>query len=342
MPTRGPRLARIALGTDNVDCQLGDGLPAEVLLGLPRATIDQAAAAPLVITLAPDIKEELPVLYLRLRHAAVERRRPHRRADPPAHRPVALRRAHPALPRRARWRLWPAPSPARRPSTTTWPASPPPTSKRRAAASAPAIERLVAGDGGAVHRGDPGPAHRVRVGRRGGRSRQPSGRPAGGGLPPRPAPVQRPRRPRHGPGPRACCPAGSASTPAGDWYARPVGRAAAQPQAGSTPPGCCERRPPAASAAWSWWGPTRSPTSPTPTWPAGGSRARASWWRRLLRQRLRPPRRRRPARGHVRGAAGHVHQPGRSPHVAGAEGDGARRGLARLDDRHRAGGAPRP
>jgi NADH-quinone oxidoreductase subunit G len=65
------KTARVALGTDNVDCQLGDGLPAEMLLGLPRATIDQAASARLVLTLAPDIKEELPVLYLRLRHAAV-------------------------------------------------------------------------------------------------------------------------------------------------------------------------------------------------------------------------------------------------------------------------------
>ncbi len=66
------KAARLALGTDNVDAQLGDGLPAEVLLGLPRATIDQAAAAPLVITLGPDIKDELPVLYLRLRGAVHE------------------------------------------------------------------------------------------------------------------------------------------------------------------------------------------------------------------------------------------------------------------------------
>jgi NADH-quinone oxidoreductase subunit G len=66
------KAARVALKTDNVDCQLGDGLAAEVLLGLPRATIDDAATAPLVITLAPDIKDELPVLYLRLRHAIRE------------------------------------------------------------------------------------------------------------------------------------------------------------------------------------------------------------------------------------------------------------------------------
>ncbi|MDQ6798029.1 MAG: NADH-quinone oxidoreductase subunit NuoG [Actinomycetota bacterium] len=66
------KLAKSVLGTDNVDCQLADGLPAEVVLGLPRATIDDACAASAVILIAPDIKEELPVLYLRLRQAALE------------------------------------------------------------------------------------------------------------------------------------------------------------------------------------------------------------------------------------------------------------------------------
>jgi NADH-quinone oxidoreductase subunit G len=67
------KFARTVLGTDNVDAQLGDGLPADVVASLPRATIDQACAASLIVTLAPDIKEELPVLYLRLRHAALEK-----------------------------------------------------------------------------------------------------------------------------------------------------------------------------------------------------------------------------------------------------------------------------
>ena len=59
-----------ALGVDLRDAQLGDGLPAGIL-DLPRATIADAVAAKTVILLGPDIKEELPVLYLRLRDAAV-------------------------------------------------------------------------------------------------------------------------------------------------------------------------------------------------------------------------------------------------------------------------------
>jgi NADH-quinone oxidoreductase subunit G len=58
------------LGTDNVDCQLGDGLPAELVLGLPRATIDEACDASAVVLMGPDLKEELPILYLRLREVA--------------------------------------------------------------------------------------------------------------------------------------------------------------------------------------------------------------------------------------------------------------------------------
>jgi NADH-quinone oxidoreductase subunit G len=64
------RFAKGVLGTDHVDAQLGDGLPAEVVLGLPRATIGDCDSAAAIVLLAPDVKEELPVLFLRLRRAA--------------------------------------------------------------------------------------------------------------------------------------------------------------------------------------------------------------------------------------------------------------------------------
>jgi NADH-quinone oxidoreductase subunit G len=67
------KLARTILHTDNVDAQLGDGLPGDLVASLPRATVDQVCDASLIVTIAPDIKEELPVLYLRLRHAAIEK-----------------------------------------------------------------------------------------------------------------------------------------------------------------------------------------------------------------------------------------------------------------------------
>ena len=66
------KFAKGVLGTDSVDCQLGDGLPAELVLGLPRATIDDACGAKCVVVLAGDVREELPVLFLRLRGAALD------------------------------------------------------------------------------------------------------------------------------------------------------------------------------------------------------------------------------------------------------------------------------
>ena len=66
------KLAKGIVGTDSVDAQLGDGLPADLVMGLPRATIDEAAAAPLLVTLCGDLREELPVLFLRLRESVVQ------------------------------------------------------------------------------------------------------------------------------------------------------------------------------------------------------------------------------------------------------------------------------
>ena len=64
------RLAKGVIGTDNFDAQLGDGLPGELVASLPRATIEETIGARTVIVLAGDLREELPVLHLRLRQAA--------------------------------------------------------------------------------------------------------------------------------------------------------------------------------------------------------------------------------------------------------------------------------
>ena len=66
------KLAKGVIGTDNVDAQLGDGLPAELVLGVPRASIDDVCRpGGAVIVLGTDLKEELPILFLRLRHASI-------------------------------------------------------------------------------------------------------------------------------------------------------------------------------------------------------------------------------------------------------------------------------
>ena len=66
------KVAKGILGTDHVDAQIGDGLSAEFLLGLPRATINQACQpGGTIVLLGPDLKEELGSLYLRIRHAVV-------------------------------------------------------------------------------------------------------------------------------------------------------------------------------------------------------------------------------------------------------------------------------
>ena len=67
------RLGHEVIGTPNVYSQMGDGLPVG-LLGLDRATIDEAAAATTIVLLGPDLKEELPVLYLRLRAVAEQKK----------------------------------------------------------------------------------------------------------------------------------------------------------------------------------------------------------------------------------------------------------------------------
>jgi len=65
------KLVKSVLRTDSVDAQLGDGVPAVHLLGLPRATIEDLLRARAVVLLSGDLREELPVLYLRLRAAVL-------------------------------------------------------------------------------------------------------------------------------------------------------------------------------------------------------------------------------------------------------------------------------
>jgi NADH-quinone oxidoreductase subunit G len=67
------RLAKGVLGTDNADAQLGDGLPADLVLGMPRATIADIDRAKAIVVVGVDTKDEIPVVYLRLRAAAVDR-----------------------------------------------------------------------------------------------------------------------------------------------------------------------------------------------------------------------------------------------------------------------------
>ncbi len=63
------KLAKGVIGTDSVDSQLGDGLRGEVIAALPRATVNEAVSAKAVLAFTGDIKEEIPVLFLRLREA---------------------------------------------------------------------------------------------------------------------------------------------------------------------------------------------------------------------------------------------------------------------------------
>ena len=66
------KIAKGILGTDHIDAQMGDGLSPEILLGLPRATINDACLpGGTIVLLGPDLKEELGSLYLRIRHAVV-------------------------------------------------------------------------------------------------------------------------------------------------------------------------------------------------------------------------------------------------------------------------------
>lgn len=60
------------LGVDAVDPQIGDGLDPKFVASVPRATIaDATAPGSTIVVLGVDLKEELPALFLRVRHAVV-------------------------------------------------------------------------------------------------------------------------------------------------------------------------------------------------------------------------------------------------------------------------------
>jgi NADH-quinone oxidoreductase subunit G len=67
------KFMRTTLGTNSVDAQLGDGLDPRLLTGVvSKGSIGDLERAKAILVWAPDLKEELPVLYLRVRRAATE------------------------------------------------------------------------------------------------------------------------------------------------------------------------------------------------------------------------------------------------------------------------------
>ena len=250
------KLAKGVLGTDNVDCQLGDGLPAEVVFGLPRATIDDVCAdGGTVLLLAPDLKEELPVLFLRLRDAVLEHgvkvvelapadTSMHAAGGGVAALPAGRgRRRRPVAGRSCRWIGAGRRRPRRRPG-----AAPAGAERPRRSSSAgrrwPSRQSTIVDAAAALADAFPGAAraHRAAAG-------------------------QRPRRPRHGPRARPPArPRHPRRRPATGSPSAGLGRVpgdAGLDTAGDPRP----RRPTGASTRSCCSAPTRSPTSPTTTSP---------------------------------------------------------------------------
>ncbi len=67
------KFMRAVVGSPHIDAQPGDGLDPHLLVGVtPRASIPDLETAATILLWGPDLKEELPVLYLRVRRAASE------------------------------------------------------------------------------------------------------------------------------------------------------------------------------------------------------------------------------------------------------------------------------
>ena len=67
------KFMRVAIGSNHLDAQLGDGLDPRFLTGLTcRGTIDDLERAKTILVWGSDLKETHPILYLRVRRAAQE------------------------------------------------------------------------------------------------------------------------------------------------------------------------------------------------------------------------------------------------------------------------------
>ena len=279
------KLAKGVIGTDNVDAQLGDGLPAAPCSACP-APRSTTCARPggTVLLLGPDLKEELPVLYLRLRHAVIE----------DGVKLVVLSPAPTGLDA-ARGHVACATAPAR-PSrrSTRCSATAAPPAGADAQHVARAIDVLRKGEFTVVSGGPRWPTRAPTSAAAASAILRGSSR---GPLPAGPAPGQRPRRPRHGPRPgRAARPGQARRRP--PTGTRPRGTRC-RPSRASTAPASSRPPPTAASTRWSCSAPTRWPTSPTATSPSAASPAPAPSSPRHLPHRLgrrgRRRARRRPA-----------------------------------------------
>ena len=281
-PTPGPSWPRASSAPTTSTPSSATACPAEVVLGLPRATIDEACAAGgTVVLLGPDLKEELPVLFLRLR---ARRRRAtactlielaparHRRSTELAAASLRYRPGEAGAVVGAARRRADAPAGV------------------DADASAAARDLLAAGD---RHR-------RCSAGPRWPRPPAPSSTP-----PPRCSrPAPRPRSCRalrranvHGALDMGLAPGllpGRVTLDDGRRLVRRRLARRARRAPASTPPASSPPRPRAASRCWCCSAPTRWPTSPTATWP------RRALGRRPHGHRRRPvPHRRRSGQADV-------------------------------------------
>jgi hypothetical protein len=334
---------------------MGDGLPAEVVIGLPRATIDQAASADTVIVLSGRHQRGAPgplppAAFGRGRREDLRWSscRPQATSLTP-YAAASLRygpgRGH---------RRWSGPWSTR---GARCPAGSTPSRPGRGPATGPAPARWWSSPAG-----PPWPRTALLVGR--------GGPGAGPGAPGRPLPVpsapgQCARGHRHGPGPGAAARTGDPRgggrgsprpgdrfpppgdvTPKASCGRRRVGRAdrwvapagrpsAADNRRSADSPTPVDRRCGPGSGRWSCWGRPLG-DFPDRRLASGPSTGPSSWWRWP-----RPPA---PHRAGRRGAAcgrgprasGHHHQHRGSHQPAGPEAGPTRTGLARLDDRRRA------